>query len=97
MANASETALHTSMSGCSGGRVPSLRKRRSSDSEAQRYWVGFSPILENARRQPGAGGGEELGGARAGRDVAGDSLDVQGPRHQLGEVTPDLAGMLKMH
>src|SRR5258708_25079729 len=51
MANASETALQRSTSGCSRGRVPSLRKRRSNDSEAHRYCVGLSPIAAKARRQ----------------------------------------------
>src|SRR5258707_15637755 len=49
-ANASETALQRSTSGCSRGRVPSLRKRRSNDSEAHRYCVGLSPIAAKARR-----------------------------------------------
>ena len=51
MAKASEIALHRSTRGCSAGRLPSLRKRRSSDSEAQRYWVGLRPIWAKARRQ----------------------------------------------
>lgn len=50
-AKASEIELHRSTSGCSCGKAPSFLKRRSKDSEAQRYWVGLSPILENAPRQ----------------------------------------------
>src|SRR5579883_3119340 len=51
MAKGSEIALHKSMSGWILGSAVSLRKRRSNASDAQRYWVGFNPILEKARRQ----------------------------------------------
>ena len=49
-AKASEIALQRSISGWMLGNVPSFRKRRSSASDAHRYWVGFNPIRENARR-----------------------------------------------
>ena len=39
------------MSGWIGGSAPSFLKRRSSDSEAQRYCVGFSPMREKTLRQ----------------------------------------------
>ncbi|KSV81059.1 hypothetical protein N183_16595 [Sinorhizobium sp. Sb3] len=50
IAEASEAALHRSISGWIAGRLPSFRKRRSSASEAERYCVGFSPILAKVRR-----------------------------------------------
>jgi hypothetical protein len=46
-----------------------LRKRRSSDSAAQRYWVGFSPILEKARRHACISGSSPSGRS-ASRDLA---------------------------
>lgn len=69
MANASETALHRSTSGCSRGSVPSLRNRRSSDSAAHRYWVGLSPIRANARRHAWISG-SSLSGPSASRASA---------------------------
>ena len=70
MAKASETALHTSTSGCRRGRLPSLRNRRSSDSEAQRYWVGLSPICVNARRHAWISGSSLSAATAASRDLA---------------------------
>jgi len=43
--------ITTCSSGWICGSAFSLRKRRSSASEAQRYWVGFSPMREKTRRQ----------------------------------------------
>src|SRR5438128_1041264 len=51
MANASEIALQRSINGWTCGRDFSFLKRRSSDSEAHRYCVGLSPMLEKTRRQ----------------------------------------------
>ena len=69
-AKASETALHRSTRGCSRGRLPSLRNRRSSDSEAQRYWVGLSPSCAKARRQAWISGRSLSAPAAASRDLA---------------------------
>src|SRR5580658_4509139 len=70
MAKASESALHRSTKGWSAGRLPSLRKRRSSDSEAQRYWVGLSPICAKARRQAWISGSSLSAATAASRDLA---------------------------
>ena len=70
MAKASETALHRSTRGCSPGRLPWMRNLRSSDSDAQRYWVGLSPIAANARRQAWISGSSLSAGTAASRDLA---------------------------
>jgi hypothetical protein len=70
MAKASETALHRSTRGCTWGRVPSLRKRRSSDSEAHRYWVGLRPMAAKARRQAWISGSSLSAATAASRDPA---------------------------
>ena len=46
IADPSDAALHRSISGWICGSEPSLRKRLSNASEAQRYCVGFNPIFE---------------------------------------------------
>ena len=61
--------MHTSTSGCSRGRAPSFLKRRSSASDAHRYWVGLSPIVVKARRQAWISG-SSLSVAPASRDLA---------------------------
>ena len=47
-----------------------MRNRRSSDSEAQRYWVGFSPICAKARRQAWISGSSLSAATAASRDLA---------------------------
>jgi hypothetical protein len=69
-AKAIETALHKSTSGCRRGRLPSLRNRRSSDSEAQRYWVGLRPMAAKARRQAWISGSSLSAATAASRDLA---------------------------
>ena len=61
IANASEIALQTSISGSIRGSVPSFLKRRSSDSAAHRYWVGLRPIAEKVRRQARISGSSDSG------------------------------------
>src|SRR6185437_14131642 len=108
MAKASETALHRSTSGCNRGRLPSLRKRRSSDSAAQRYWVGFRPIGEGAPPgldlgklalraggQPGAGSFLVLAGLGLG--VGRDALGVQDAGDQGREVAPEGVVVPEVH
>jgi hypothetical protein len=110
VAKASEAGLHTSTSGCRCGSAPSFRKRRRSASAAHRHWVGLSPILVTARRQPRISG-SSFSGAVASRELAmaanwatrsltGTSGVIRWraqPRSQLGELTPDLTGMLEIH
>src|SRR3546814_9132919 len=49
-AKAIDTALHRSTRGCREGSGPSFLNLRRSDSDAQRYCVGLSPMREKIGR-----------------------------------------------
>jgi hypothetical protein len=63
-----DTRLPRSTSVLIDGMSPCLASRRSSDSAALRYWVGFAPNAANARRQA-AIDGSPAGGVVARRSA----------------------------
>jgi hypothetical protein len=84
IANATERALQRSISGWIRGTARSLRNRRRSDSDAQRYCAGFRPIRANARRQAWISGSSLSGPAASLASATAWSAARRGPTSTCG-------------
>jgi hypothetical protein len=78
-------------------RAPVLRRIESHPGEGAAPGPDLRQLTLGRVCQPGTRDRGEFRDAIAGCGIGGDPVGEHRPRNELGEVTPDLTGMLELH